>query len=64
MTREKLAELPHNKLLQSLSGSLILVVDRQHSTEALHSSNELFAGALEFLYKPTSAVQHSSCHFR
>jgi hypothetical protein len=38
MTREELAELPHNKLLQSLSGSLILVVDQQHSTEALHSS--------------------------
>jgi hypothetical protein len=38
MTREELAELAHNKLFQSLSGSLILVVDQQHSTEALHSS--------------------------
>jgi hypothetical protein len=30
MTREELAELAHNKLP--------LVVDQQHSTEALHSS--------------------------
>jgi hypothetical protein len=38
MTHEELAKFPANKLLQSPSGSLILVVDQEHSSEALPSS--------------------------